>query len=88
MVGKRSGATIQQLVQKMLVDLVRAEVKVMLPAHETAETGMEAMSQFIGGGLFGLLLWWSNGKMRMRVDEVDSIFRRLAIPAAKAATGA
>jgi hypothetical protein len=31
-----------------------------VPADETAETPMEAMAQFIGGGLFGLLLWWSN----------------------------
>jgi AcrR family transcriptional regulator len=86
MVGKRSGAVIQQLVHKMLVDLVRDEVKVMVPAQEAAETAMEAMAQFIGGGLFGLLLWWSSGKMRMPVDEVDSVFRRLAIPAVKAAT--
>src|SRR5262245_25601753 len=84
MVGKRSGAIIQQLVQKMLIDLVRDEVKVMLRADQTAETPTEAMAQFIGGGLFGLLLWWSNGRMRMRVDEVDAAFRRLAIPAVRA----
>jgi AcrR family transcriptional regulator len=84
MVGKRSGAVIQQLFHKLLVDLVRDEVKVMLPAGRTAEAPTEAIAQFIGGGLFGLLLWWSNGKMRMRVDEVDAAFRRLAIPAVRA----
>jgi AcrR family transcriptional regulator len=84
MVGKRSGAVVQQLLQKMLVDLVREEVK-RTWAEKENETPIEAVSQFIGGGLFGLLMWWGNGKMRMAVDDVDSMFRRLAIPSLKAA---
>ena len=80
MVGKRSGAVIQQLLQKMLVDLVRDEVRAMLPSDDAAMP-VEAMAQFIGGGLFGLLIWWGNGRMRIPVDEVDAIFRQLAIPA-------
>ena len=84
MVGKRSGAVVQQLLQKMLVDLVREEVKTTW-AETKHETPIEAVSQFIGGGLFGLLMWWGNGKMRMAVDDVDSMFRRLAIPSLKAA---
>ena len=84
MVGKRSGAVVQQLLQKMLVDLVREEVKGTW-AEKANETPIEAVSQFIGSGLFGLLMWWGNGKMRMAVDDVDSMFRRLAIPSLKAA---
>jgi len=84
MVGKRSGAVVQQLLQKMLVDLVRDEVKATWAGVEN-DTPVEAVSQFIGGGLFGLLLWWGNGKMRMPVDEVDAIFRRLAIPSLRGA---
>jgi hypothetical protein len=63
----------------MLVDLVREEVKGTW-AEKANETPIEAVSQFIGGGLFGLLMWWGNGNMRMAVDDVDSMFRRLAIP--------
>jgi AcrR family transcriptional regulator len=85
MVGKRSGAVVQQLLQKMLVDLVRDEVKQMAPSSDATAMPLEATAQFIGSGLFGLLIWWGNGKMRMPVDEVDSILRRLAIPAIKAA---
>ena len=83
MVGKRSGAVVQQLLQKMLVDLVRDEVKATWSGVEN-DTPVEAVAQFIGGGLFGLLLWWGNGKMRMAIDDVDSMFRRLAIPSLKA----
>jgi hypothetical protein len=48
-------------------------------------TPLEAIAQFIGGGLFGLLIWWGNGKLRMPVDDVDATFRRLAIPSLKVA---
>src|SRR5262245_60507318 len=86
MVGKRSGAVIQQLLQKMLVDLVRDEVKAVWAARKTESTPLEAVAQFIGGGLFGLLMWWGNGRMRMAVEEVDAMFRELAIPSLKAAS--
>jgi len=71
-------------VEPLLVDLVRDEVKATWAGMEN-DTPVEAVSQFIGGGLFGLLIWWGNGKMRMAVDDVDSMFRRLAIPSLKAA---
>lgn len=87
MTGKRSGAVIQQLLHKMLVDFVHDEVKLMFPSSAARETPLEAISQFIGGGLVGLLIWRGSGMMRMPVDEVDAVFRRLAIPAARAATG-
>jgi hypothetical protein len=45
----------------------------------------EALVQFISGGLFGLVMWWRGGKTRISVEELDAAFRRLAIPALKAA---
>jgi AcrR family transcriptional regulator len=85
MVGKRSGAVIQQLLHKMLVDLAREEVKALAARSDTSSMPTEAVVQFVAGGLFGLLMWWGNGKMRMPVEDVNALFRRLAIPAVKAA---
>jgi hypothetical protein len=31
------------------------------------------------------MMWWLGGKRRLSVEEVDTLFRRLAIPALKAA---
>lgn len=73
----------QQLLHKMLVDLVRDEASIVRP-RGTGAVDTEAIAQFIGGGLFGLLMWWGNGRMRMPADEVDALFRRLAIPASAA----
>src|SRR5829696_3017160 len=86
MVGKRSGAVVQRLAHKMLVDLVRDEVKQRSPGSAPASANgipAEAFAQFIGGGLFGLLIWWANGQMRMPVEQVDAAFRRLAVPSLK-----
>jgi hypothetical protein len=35
--------------------------------------------------VFGLLMWWLDGRMRPNVEDVNTLFRRLAIPAVKAA---
>jgi hypothetical protein len=41
--------------------------------------------QFAAGGLFGLLMWWLDGRGRPGVEEINALFRRLAIPAMTAA---
>jgi AcrR family transcriptional regulator len=85
MVGKRSGATVQRLLHKLLVDLVRDDVKATVVRTESAIPN-EALVQFIAGALFGLLMWWLGGRTRLSVAEVNALFRRLAIPALKSAT--
>ena len=85
MVGKQSGATVQRLLHKLLVDLVRDDVKTTVARAESTAVPAEALVQFIAGALFGLLMWWIDGKMRLSVAEVNALFRKLAIPALKAA---
>jgi AcrR family transcriptional regulator len=85
MVGKQSGATVQRLLHKLLVDLVRDDVKTAVARAESTAVPAEALVQFIAGALFGLLMWWIDGKMRLSVAEVNALFRKLAIPALKAA---
>jgi AcrR family transcriptional regulator len=87
MIGKRSGATVQRLLHKLLVDLVRTDVKTMVGRRETNAVVTDGIAQYIAGGLFGLLVWWLDGKPRLSLTEVDALFRKLAIPALKAAAG-
>ena len=81
MVGKKSGAIIQHHFQRMLVDLVRDEMKAIAPRAAQGSVPAEAVVQYVAGGLYGMLAWWIDGKMRLPTDEVDALFRRLAIPA-------
>jgi hypothetical protein len=41
----------------------------------------------MAGALFGLMMWWLDGKPRVSVSEVNALFRRLAVAALKAARG-
>jgi hypothetical protein len=74
MLGKRSGAVIQQLFHKMLVDLVRDDLKAMASRSGTGSLPSEAAVQFLAGGLLGLVIWWVDGKMRLSVDDVNALF--------------
>jgi AcrR family transcriptional regulator len=85
MVGKRSGAAVQRLLHKLLVDLVREDVKATVAKADRRAVPSEALVQFIAGALLGLLMWWLDGKMQLSVVEVNALFRKLAIPALRAA---
>jgi hypothetical protein len=85
MVGKRGGAVLQHVLRRLLVELVRVDVQAISTEGGTGAVPPEAIVQFLANGLLGLLVWWLNGRMRLSVEEVDWIFRRLALPAVKAA---
>lgn len=87
MVGKRGGAAIQHVLRELLVDLMREEVRVMTVEKGPGSIPAEATVEFLASGLFGLLVWWLNGRMRLSVEEMNGVFRRLAIPALKASAG-
>lgn len=85
MVGKHSGTLIQQLLQKIVVDLVRDDIKTLDRRKENRLGLSEGVVQFVTGGLFGLAMLWASGKLSLSVDEVDALFRRLAMSGVKAA---
>jgi hypothetical protein len=80
-------AVVQRVLRKLLVDLIREELKATVVRNETSTFKTNAVAQYIAGGLLGLLIWWLDGKPRLSVDAVDGLFRKLAIPALKAASG-
>jgi len=87
MAGKRSGAIVQRHFQRMLHDLVRAEMRLSPAAAPArpASSDAEAAVGFVAGGLYGLLAWWIDDRLRLSIAQVEELFRRLAVPAARAA---
>lgn len=81
MMGKQSGAVVQRLLQKLLVDLVRDDVKAATDRGAASAHTIDAVAQFIAGGLFGLLVWWLSARPRLSPAEVNALFRQLAMPA-------
>ena len=84
MVGKRSGAVVQNVMHKLLVDLVREDLKAMIVRAEGHPTRTAALAEFLAGGLFGMLLWWLSSRTGVSVEDLNDLFRRFAIPAVKA----
>lgn len=85
MAGRPSGATVERLLHKLVVDRVREDIKETAKQAETDAVPAEALVQFIAGALFGLLMWWLDTQTRLSVADVNALFRTLAIPALKAA---
>ena len=85
MVGQRSGAVVQRLLHKLLVELIREDVRRTVVRADSSPVQTEALVHFITGALVGVLMWWLDGRMRLSVGEVNACFRRLALPALKAA---
>jgi len=80
MVGKHSGAVIQDVVHKLLRDLIRDDVNAMIARGDADSTRKQALGEFIAGGLFGLLKWWLGGKAQLSVEELNALFRQFALP--------
>lgn len=85
MAGKRSGAVVQSVVHKLLLDLVRDDLKSILARAERNAVPVEALAQFIAGGMLSLIMWWMGARARPSVDELNGMFRRLALASLKAA---
>ena len=83
-VGNRSALVLQRHFQRMQLELVRAEVQALAPAGISGAL-LEGVVQSLASALYGLLSWWIDGKRRMTVDEVNDLFRRMALSAVKAA---
>src|SRR5207247_1947097 len=81
MVGRHSGVVVQRLLHKLLVDLVRDDVKTASGQDAPSAVAVDAVAQFIAGGLLGLLAWWLNARPRLSATEVNALFRSLAMPA-------
>jgi AcrR family transcriptional regulator len=85
MIGRRSGAVVEQHFQRMLLELVRAELGAPSVQSKGRAAALEAISQHVTGGLVALVRWWVGGRPRLSVDEVDELFQRLVAPALEAA---
>jgi hypothetical protein len=87
MVGKHSGTVFQHHLHHMLAELIREDVEARVTRKKHDRGQVEAVVQFVAGGLLGLLVTWLNEMVRVSAAELDDRFRRMAIPAVEAMLG-
>lgn len=84
MMGERSGTMFQQHLHRMLGTLVRDDLRSIRGRRSRDAVQVEAVTQFVVGGLIGLATSWVNETRQLSADEIDTLFRQMAIPAAEA----
>lgn len=84
LVGERGAAIMIARMRALLSDLVRQELAEMMPRTRRQDVPRSALVQFVVGALMSILTWWLERKTALTPAQVDSVFRRLTIPAIEA----
>lgn len=84
MAGKPSGDAVLVRLKRLLIELVRDEVKRTPSSVRTGDASREVSVQFIAGALFNLLEWWLHERAPLTSVEMDRAFRQMAESALRA----
>jgi AcrR family transcriptional regulator len=76
----KTGFAIQRTWHKILLDLVREDVKAVIPAQQYSAGQTEPLVRFIAGAFFGVLMWWLEGSAPLSAREIDATFHKLMMP--------
>jgi AcrR family transcriptional regulator len=79
MARDRGGAATRQHLHQLIVECSKTELKRLHGGRSGRE--LDALTQFFAGAFVGLLSWWIEAATPMPVDDIDRLFRRLAVPA-------
>jgi len=84
-VGKQSGAIVQQHIQLILADLVRDEIAALMPRSSPSPIPLDVVVQYTVCAFLALLTWWLDQKLPCSAEEADRMFRALTLPGINAA---
>jgi AcrR family transcriptional regulator len=88
MVGRESGVAIQNKMRRLVTQLTRDDLAALAPAGGKAAGGtFEGVVHFVVGAFLGVLIWWLDSPHPLPPEEVDALFRRLALPGIAAGLG-
>lgn len=70
-----AGGAIMDEIRAMIGDLVRAQ----LPDSGGLAAHREAVVRYLAGAFVAMLTWWLDSGAKLPAEEIDALFRRLAI---------
>lgn len=86
LVGQRSGALVQRQVDRMLTDVVRADLE--LHGMEGDDRASEVGVRFVVSAYMGLLTWWLEHLTPATPEDMNEAFRALVLPGVASFLGA
>jgi hypothetical protein len=80
--GARGRAVIHEHLQKVLADLIAAEVKKDLPSHRkmAGQIPSDLLVQYIASTFILVLNWWIESRSPLPPDDINNLFRELILP--------
>jgi AcrR family transcriptional regulator len=85
LMSPRAGAPVQRWLAEMIADLVREDLAAAHHPPAPTRVPPEVTVQFLTGAYLSLLTWWLSGDRPETPEQMDQMFRRLAVPATRAA---
>lgn len=87
MVGKESGLLVLRHMQRMIAEIVRAELDEFAPKG-AAPVPLDLAAEFAASTFMAVLAWWMDSRTPHTAAEVDAIYRSLVMPGLSNALGA
>jgi len=76
-VGRESGAIVDRQMRRLLADLVREE----MGPHSRDVKRAELAAQYVAGAMASIVTWWLDRSIKLTVEEINALFRRMTLPA-------
>jgi AcrR family transcriptional regulator len=83
--GKRAAVILRRHFERMQLELVREEVKALAARSRRPTFPVEAVAHALASALFGLLVWWMDGRPRSSAEDASDLYRRMALASVRAA---
>jgi AcrR family transcriptional regulator len=82
-VGRESGAIVDKQLRRLLADLVLKEVA-SRDRNAQARAKADLTAQYVAGAMMAVVTWWLDRNIKLSVEEIDSTFRQMTLPALEA----
>ncbi len=79
LVGGRGGAIALGTIRRILSDLIRNELAATADKKSADAIPRELVVQYVAGAFMAVMTWWLDGGARLPPQQVDAMFRGLAI---------
>ena len=77
--GGRGGTIALDTIRQILSDLVRNELAVTIGKKSADAVPRELVVHYVVGAFMAVLTWWLDGGAKLPPQQIDAMFRRLAI---------
>jgi AcrR family transcriptional regulator len=90
LLGRKGGAAVLRQAEQVISGLIQAELTALRTGTGTAPTDLvptDLVVRFAVSAFLATVMWWVDGGLRQSPEQLDAMFRTLAIPGVRAATG-